>query len=794
MKNKLARLFVVLLASAFLMLSFDSFCQTGRLKAKILEQATKQPVSGATVSLKGTAFNATTDTSGTVSINGIPEGNYRLTITMIGFQPKEINDILITPGKVYDLEAELLQAVSSLKEVKVRAVRGENNLMMPVSTYVFSREEIFRNPGSQGDIFRVIGILPGVTSSGGQFSAISVRGQGVKDNVYVVDDIPMQEVSHLEGQGGFNDPNGGRFSIFAPRTIDNAVFQGGGFSAQYGRKGSAYLGLGIKEGNTETPSFSGQFDLLGGTLIYDGPSYAIKNTSVFATARYQNFSLLEKVVGLKNIGLPSYGDYMIKTITQLGQKNKLEVLAMYNPENYTKNVADVAQSDKVEDVSIGNSSNNKLLFGLNLRTLTSKNSYWKNILYYRTLNNIGTFGTTTPKVNPDGTFASKQNIPNEPDLTSIKNNQREIGYRSVFTEHFKSLTLIAGTDISRVDVNYAKILKHTDTLYSFTTHDPRPSPAQHYLVIQPSQFNSVFKNAAYNASAYIDLSFQLLKNLTLNPGGRFDYTGFSSEYTIAPRISGSLALTGQSSLNFATGIYYQDPMLTNVADQPSGHKLKAERTIQYILGYKNYFTNDLKLVIETWYKQLDHLVVQAFSGQSLLNNNGTGYAYGADFNLTKRLTEKFYGQVGYSYMQSRRDDHDGQGVYNFTYSQPHIFSLLGSYKPDNRWVFSAKFRYATGRPKDTYTVYDNVFNDPNLIRYAEELKGKNAARLNDFISLDVRSDYRIQLKKTAFTFFIDIVDALNRNNQSDEVFQPITGRTYYDGLGIFPSFGIRIEL
>ena len=785
---------VVLLIPALLLLSLKGICQTGVLKAKILEQATKQPVLGATVILKGTAFHVTTDTSGTGSIFGIPAGNYSAIVTMVGFQPKEINDILIAPGKVYDLEAELWNAVSSLKEVTVHAVRGENNLMMPVSAYAFSREEIFRNPGSQGDIFRVIGILPGVTSSGGQFSAISVRGQGVKDNVYMVDDIPMQEVSHLEGQGGFNDPNGGRFSIFAPRTIDNAVFQGGGFSAQYGRKGSAYLGLGIKEGNKETPSFSGQFDLLGGTLIYDGPSYALKNTSVFTTARYQNFSLLEKVVGLKNIGLPSYGDYMIKTITELGQKNKLEVLAMYNPENYTKNVADVAQSNKVEDVSIGNTSNNKMLFGLNLRTLTSKNSYWKNILYYRTLNDNGTFGTTSPLVDPDGTFASKKNIPYEPDITSIKNNQREIGYRSVFTGHFKAMTLVAGTDISRVDMDYAKNLKHTDTLYTFTANDPRPSSAQQYLIIQPSQFNSVFKNAAYNASAYIDLSFQLLKNLTLNPGGRLDYTGFSDKYSIAPRISGSLALTGQSSLNFAAGIYYQDPLLTDVADQPSGNKLKTERTVQYILGYKNYFTNDLKLVMETWYRQLDQLVVQPFSGQSPLNNNGTGYAYGADLNLTKRLTEKFYGQIGYSYMQSRRDDHDGLGVYNFTYRQPHIFSLLGSYKPDNRWVFSAKFRYATGRPKNTYTVYDNVFHDPHFIRYAQELNGKNAARLNNFISLDIRSDYHLQLKRTAVTFFIDIVDVLNRNNQSDEVFQPITGRTYYDGLAIFPSFGIRIEL
>lgn len=49
-----------------------------------------------------------------------------------------------------------------------------------------------------------------------------MRGQGVRDNVYMVDDIPLTEVGHLEGNSFFNDPNGGRFSIFAPRVIDNA--------------------------------------------------------------------------------------------------------------------------------------------------------------------------------------------------------------------------------------------------------------------------------------------------------------------------------------------------------------------------------------------------------------------------------------------------------------------------------------------------------------------------------------------------------------------------------------------
>ena len=723
--------------------------ETGTIKGKIIEQITKQPMAGATIVIANIQGGAITDSAGLFTIKNVPEGNYSLTITNVGFQQKVLNDIPVVRAKTYWIEVELLDDAGKLGEVTVRTFKGEHNPMVPVSSYSFSREEIFRSPGAQGDIFRTIGILPGVVSSGGQYSAIAVRGQGTSDNVYMVDDIPMFQVSHLEIEGfnsGFNDPNGGRFSIFAPRVIDNALFEGGGFAAQFGRKSSSYLGLGIKEGNRETPYLSGQFDLLGATLIYDGPSGFDKKTSLFATARYQNFYLLEKLINLSSAGLPSYGDYMIKTTTEINSKNKLSFIAMYNPELFERKVDDVANSGNLNDDNnsnfVGRSKTSKAIIGLNLRTLLDKNSYWKNILYYRTLNVDNDLGFAYPLVNQEGDIISKDNIPFESDLRHIKNNQGELGYRSIYTRHSKNITITAGIDLARVDLDYARNLKHTDTLYTFGQNDFRPDTSQYFLILQPNDFNSTYKDFAYNASGYVDLSFNLFKRLTLNPGIRYDYTGFAKNSTISPRISGSVAIDAKQTINFATGVYYQDPVYADVASQPAGHGLKNERTLQYILGYKIYFSPDLKFTAEGWYKQFDHLAVRPNSGQSFLNNLGTGYAYGADINLTKRLSKKYYGQIGYSYMLSKRDDHDGLGKYNYIFSEPHTFSLLGSYKPNEKWVFSGKFRYGTGRPTDTYIVHGNVFKNPAILRSSQEITYKNGNRLADFISLDLRADYK----------------------------------------------------
>ena len=91
-------------------------------------------------------------------------------------------------------------------------------------------------------------------------------------------------------------------------------------------------------------------------------------------------------------------------------------------------------------------------------------------------------------------------------------------------------------------------------------------------------------------------------------------------------------------------------------------------------------------------------------------------------------------------------------------------------------------------------MHANVLNDVNYLRYSQEITGKNAGRLPDFISLDLRADYRFKTKKLPITAFIDIVDILNRFIDNGDIFQPLTGKTYSLGLGIFPSFGLRVEL
>lgn len=246
-------------------------------------------------------------------------------------------------------------------------------------------------------------------------------------------------------------------------------------------------------------------------------------------------------------------------------------------------------------------------------------------------------------------------------------------------------------------------------------------------------------------------------------------------------------------LNFATGIYYQVYKLDVFNAGKANIILKNERAYHYVFGLVRYLRDDLKLTTESYYKQLDDLIVTNDRTSGIMSNTGDGWAAGIDLSLIKRFVGKFYGQISYSYAKSERDDNNGDGSYPSDFNQPHIFNILGGYEINKKWSMAAKWKYATGRPKDSYLVHENIFNDSNLYRFSKEIISNNTDRLPDFHSFNIRVDYRSQFKYFALVSFIDVVNIYNYLNVNEDRFLEITGGEDHRGFRILPTGGMRIE-
>jgi len=778
----------------------QSLHNLGTIRGIILDDATLQPIPFCNVYIKEINKGSVTDEEGKFSIEKIPEGKYTLFVSYLGYEEKTIPELNILPNRTSYIEVKLIENTQILDNVEIKTYKYEKLKSMPIGTYSLSREEIYRSPASNGNIFKAISVIPGVQSGGGSFSALAVRGQGAEENAMFVEGFPVFDLSHLAGgagsgiSGGFDDPNGGRFSIFGPKVINGLVIQTGGFSALYGRKSSSYLGLSIKSGNPENAEIDFLGSLTGASVTYSGPSF-LKKSTLFSSIRYQNFVPALNLTKQSELGFPSFLDFTMKSTTQLNKSNKLTVLILLNPEWFIRNTSNVAKDKKLENVVLANLKRNKGLLGLKLQTLVGKKNNLTNLVFLRFKSTDVNFGKAYPRFRTDGSLPNASDIPFNDKKGNLNSKESEVGMRSIYAiNSIKKIKIKVGTEFAVNHLDYNRTLFERDTIYSFYRNEmPANQQNQNYVTIEPENFNSSFLDNTVNFSIFANSQFYPFQKLVTNLGFRYDYTGFSRVGRMSPRLSFSYDLTEKTSLNAATGIFYQDPLFVQVAENKNVI-LKPEKAMHYILGVKHYFSRDLKFTIEGYYKKFSNLIVRPNSFLNILKNQGTGFAYGIDINLVKRLSNKYNGIVSYSYSQSKRNNIDGKGLYNHLYSQPHIFNFLLSYQPNDLWIFSGKFRYSTGQPTNSSIIFKNVFNNTNFLRYGQELIGKNDIRNDDFIGIDIRIDKKYRFKSYNLNMYFDVQNITNRTNASTKVFFETTGNYRPEALGILPTFGIQIEM
>ena len=769
--------------------------EQGSIRGKVIDRTTKQPLVGANVVITGTMCGAMTDMEGRYFIEGVEEEVHKLKVSYIGYHSFIKTDVRVIRNKTtYVEEIELTETALEGQTITVTAGAFQENEEAPVSNYSYSREEIRRSPGAAGDIFRAIGTLPGVSSSGGEFSAFSVRGGSPQENIILVDHIPFGKVTHLEGGPEEEAAQGGKFSVFSPGIIEKADFQAGGFPVRYGGKNASVISLSIKEGNRDDVTLDGYIDLLGWEVNYNGPTHIFDRTSLILSARHQDFKKVLEMTGQKDQGHPRFSDLIFKTTTELNATHKMSLLGIYSPEKYERTIDHVYESEDFHKTNLPSLEETKGLLGLNWRVLTGEASFLQNTFYYTESDRKIEQGRAyTDPVN--GELPTKDEVRVRSDIFIENQDEVHCGIKSEWTYITEShSTFFSGMELQRFDFDYGLTLSGSDTAYVFDKDDYRPDPEQKFVVRRPEFVNTSYDKRMFELSAYTQYSMLLGNKLTLTPGLRVDYHQYNEQTYFSPRLSAQYRINSKTSLNAAGGVYYQKPEPKAIALNWDNHQLNDEKAYHYILGFSRYLKDDLKWNVETYYKSFDDLIVRSDRTSKYSENSGDGWAGGIDFSLIKRFVDQFYGQINYSYSQSERNDRNGGGFYHSDFNKPHIFSILGGYELNKEWTFAAKWQYASGRPKDAYVIHPDVHHDPDYLRYSKEITANNADRLPASHSLNIRVDYRKQFRPFAVIAYLDILNVYGHLNVTEERFQERDGGIDEQGFEMMPTFGIKLEL
>ena len=241
------------------------------------------------------------------------------------------------------------------------------------------------------------------------------------------------------------------------------------------------------------------------------------------------------------------------------------------------------------------------------------------------------------------------------------------------------------------------------------------------------------------------------------------------------------------------GVYYQAPRYLDLSADPANVSLRNERSAQVSLGYSRTLSEGLRFSAEAYYQRLSDLIVFDDRTTDAALNSGEGRSRGIDLLLSRRMSNGWSGSATYSYARARRDDGLGEGEYASDWDRPHAFSIVGAWEPSDRWAFSAKWKYASGRPTDDYVVYGDVLPDGPL-RYSKELTRTNALRLPAFHSLSVRIDYRRRFGPLSVIGFVDVINVYGRGNGNSFEWDERRGINIIEGLDEpLPTLGLKFE-
>ncbi|MGH6692395.1 MAG: carboxypeptidase regulatory-like domain-containing protein, partial [Gammaproteobacteria bacterium] len=247
-----ARLIFILtaLAAAVLTWTPTAFAQaaiTGTIRGSVSDDSGNF-LPGATVSVSSTALGGAprtgiTDHEGAFVINGLPVGVYSMTISLIGYQPYEMVQIVVNPDETRAFHVRLPEGLT--EKITVHAERPVVDTTNTSSREVVDATYVNRLPLISRRYQQILTLFPGVSNDEGfTLAQFHVNGSRVTQNGFRLDGATINDF--VTGTFGLN---------VNQNSIERFELNTSGFQPEYGEQSGGIA-------NIITKSGSNSFELL----------------------------------------------------------------------------------------------------------------------------------------------------------------------------------------------------------------------------------------------------------------------------------------------------------------------------------------------------------------------------------------------------------------------------------------------------------------------------------------------------------------------------------------------------
>src|ERR1700704_4635923 len=189
--------FIILFFTTFFLCISGANAQTIKFTGTVYDNETHQPLEGTTVSVIGKKYKAITDSAGRFTLS-LPVNEYNLVFSSIGYQ--KFHYRLRISGEVTEDIFLKKAAANELEEVIVENRKRDAAVKdMHIGTILINPSQLKRTPllFGEADIIKALTLQPGIVTPNETVSGYSVRGGYTDQNLVLIDEAPIFNISHL---------------------------------------------------------------------------------------------------------------------------------------------------------------------------------------------------------------------------------------------------------------------------------------------------------------------------------------------------------------------------------------------------------------------------------------------------------------------------------------------------------------------------------------------------------------------------------------------------------------------
>jgi hypothetical protein len=729
-----------------------------------------------------------TDENGRYVLEGVPVGRRTIRFSIIGYEERYLNNVLITSGKEAVYNLEMVEKVTTTETVEIvgQAEKGKaNNDMTTVSSKAFSADEAGRFAGSLNDPARMAMNFAGVASAGDSRNDIIIRGNSPTGLLWRMEGVDIPNPNHFASSGS----NGGPISILNNNVLGSSDFLTGAFPAEYSNGTSGVFDLKMRTGNANRRETMFQMGFNGIELMTEGPISKKNYSSYLASYRYSTLAVFD-AIGIKFgdlIGIPKFQDLSFKvnfpttkagtfTIWGMGGQSEIEIIESKLTEKQWEN-----EVLAYEDVKV---SHFRGVTGLTHALVLNPKSSLKTTIAYAFENR---------KLSVDTVFQNRQTAPEFFDDTRNRKLTLNITYYHKFNSRH---SIKAGGFADHHILNF----KDSTFLYN----------EQRFLTLHE------FEGSTQLYRLYAQWQFRITPKLTLNSGINSMYLAVNKDFAAEPRAGIRWQFMPKHAFSLAYGMHNQTQNLAlyfykNRQNEFTNKDLKFTRSQHFVLGYDWVIATQWRAKIETYYQHLDQIPIESLvrNSYSMFNfgagfenvpdinglvSKGTARNIGAEITLERYLNKGFYVLLTGSLFDSRYKG-SSEKEYHSVWSLGYVANALAGAEvnldKNKKWMLFADLKVTVAG--------GNRFTPINMEasqRAGETIRIDSLAfteQLPAYFRADIKLGVRWNSKRLWQEFAFNIQNFTNYQNVFTRQYDLRTNSiiTRYQ-LGFFPVFQYKI--